>query len=66
MADFVPLMIALLNGLLVFDDARKRDWSESRFANKAWKWALGALLLWIIVTPLYLVHRRRHPTLAAT
>jgi hypothetical protein len=51
-------------GLWVYEDAKSRDWSTERFANKAWKWGLAAFLVWIVFTPLYLIRRRRHPVVA--
>jgi hypothetical protein len=42
-------------------DARKRDFSRSKFANKTWQWVVGALLLWIIVFPVYLFKRGNAP-----
>lgn len=42
-------------------DARKRDFSSSKFASKTWQWAVGALLIWIIVFPVYLFKRGNAP-----
>ncbi len=42
-------------------DASKRDFSDSRFASKTWQWVVGALLLWIIVFPIYLFKRGDAP-----
>jgi hypothetical protein len=42
-------------------DASKRDFSGSRFANKTWQWVVGALLVWIIVFPVYLFKRGNAP-----
>jgi uncharacterized membrane protein YdcZ (DUF606 family) len=42
-------------------DARQRDWTGNRFGNRTWQWVVGALFLWIVVFPMYLVQRRRVP-----
>lgn len=47
----------------VWYDASTRDWSRSRVAKSAWQWALGTLLLWIVVLPLYVIKRRHAPAL---
>jgi len=65
MINFVGLMFALLNGLWVYEDAAKRDWSTERIGDKAWMWGVAAFLLWVLFTPLYLIRRRRHPMLIA-
>jgi len=46
-------------------DASKRDFSDSRFANKTWQWVVGAIFLWIIVFPVYLWRRGSVPLKAA-
>jgi hypothetical protein len=56
--------MAAVFGLIVYDDARKRDWSSDRFANKPWKWAVGAAILGLLVIPLYVLRRRKHPLVA--
>jgi hypothetical protein len=55
------LTIRLLVVVLVYRDARKRDWNGDGFANKPWKWALGAATLWYFTLPLYLMRRRGRP-----
>ena len=35
--------------------------SPSRFASKTWQWVVGALILWIIVFPVYLFKRSNAP-----
>ena len=45
---------------LIFD-ARKRDWTGNRFANRTWHWIVGGFVLWLVVFPLYLFQRRRVP-----
>ena len=42
-------------------DASKRDFSDSRFADKTWKWVVGAIFLWLIVFPVYLFQRGNAP-----
>jgi hypothetical protein len=59
----VVLAISVLSGGWVWYDASGRDWSRSRFASSAWQWAIGVLLLWLIVLPIYLVKRRHAPVL---
>lgn len=54
--------IAVLGSIVwVGVDASKRDFSDSRFANKTWQWVVGALFLWIIVFPVYLWRRQSAP-----
>lgn len=53
--------IALGSIVWIGFDASKRDFSDSRFANKTWQWVVGAIFLWLLVVPLYLVRRRRAP-----
>jgi hypothetical protein len=43
-------------------DARKRDFSGSKFASKTWQWVVGTLLIWIIVFPVYLFKRGNAPS----
>jgi hypothetical protein len=42
-------------------DARKRDFSDVRFADNSAEWIVGCILLWIVVFPIYLVQRSRAP-----
>ncbi len=56
MAGFVTILIIASTAWLAYD-ASQRDWSDHGFANKTWKWVVGALLLWIVVFPVYLVQR---------
>lgn len=58
---WVELSIRLVAVVLVYRDAKKRDWDGDGFANKPWKWALGIGTLWYITLPLYLMRRRRRP-----
>lgn len=64
---FAPLFVLALYAfhfgsvVWVGIDARKRDFSSSKFANKTWQWVVGALLIWIIVFPVYLFKRRHAP-----
>lgn len=57
----VDLSIRVLVVVLVYRDAKKRNWDGDGFANKPWKWALGVATIWYITLPLYLMRRRRHP-----
>jgi len=61
--EVVGLMIGALIALLVYDDARKRDWSQDKIGNRAWQWGVGAFLFALIVVPVYLVRRRKRPLL---
>jgi hypothetical protein len=61
--DAVGLLISSLAGLLVYDDARRRDWSKDKFANRAWHWGVGAFFLVLVIVPVYLVRRRNRPLL---
>ena len=54
-------LIVLISTIWVGVDASGRDWTGNRVGDAAWKWPLGMLALWILVFPLYLVHRRRVP-----
>ncbi|HEY7795235.1 MAG TPA: hypothetical protein VIA10_14615 [Gaiellaceae bacterium] len=60
---FVLALYALHFGSIVWIglDARKRDFSSSRFASKTWQWVVGAIFLWIIVFPVYLFKRGTAP-----
>lgn len=60
---FVLAFYGLFFGSIVWMglDARKRDFSSSKFASKTWQWVVGALLVWIIVFPVYLFKRQNAP-----
>jgi hypothetical protein len=58
-------LLVLGSTVLVGLDANRRDWSGDSFADAAWKWVVGMLLLWLVALPVYLVHRRRVPLLGA-
>jgi len=58
-------LLVLGSTALVALDASKRDWSGDGFADAAWKWVVGMLLLWFVALPLYLLHRRRVPLLGS-
>ncbi len=60
---FVFALYALHFGSVIWVgfDARKRDFSSSKFASKTWQWVVGALFLWIIVFPVYLFKRGNAP-----
>lgn len=57
----IELTIRLLAVVLVYRDAKKRNWNGDGFANKPWKWAFGIATIWYVTLPLYLVRRRRRP-----
>ncbi len=61
----VDFVVAVLFAMLVYDDARKRDWGQKRFASKPLLWGLSVFLLWIVVLPLYLMRRRKSSVLAS-
>jgi Protein of unknown function (DUF2510) len=61
MAFLIMFMVVVGTSIWLGFDAANHDWSEDSFANKPWKWVVGALLLWIVVFPLYLVKRGRVP-----
>jgi hypothetical protein len=42
-------------------DASQRDWRNNSFARSAAIWVLGAVAMWLVVFPLYLVQRGRVP-----
>jgi hypothetical protein len=50
----------------VVSDASRRDWSQNSFAKTPATWALGMLLGWIIVFPVYLFMRGNVPRKQAT
>jgi hypothetical protein len=54
-------MLVLGTTIWIAVDASGRDWSSNRFCNATWKWVVGALLLWVVTFPLYLVQRGRVP-----
>ena len=55
------LLVVIVTTLWVAYDASQRDWRSSSFANRAWKWVAGSLLLWIVVFPVYLFKRGSVP-----
>jgi hypothetical protein len=54
-------LIIIASAVWVGIDASHRDWSGNSFANATWKWVVGALFLWIVAFPVYLVQRGRVP-----
>jgi Protein of unknown function (DUF2510) len=58
-------LIVIASTVWVGADASRRDWSHDKFADAAWKWVLGCLLLWIVVFPLYLARRNGKPAAGA-
>jgi hypothetical protein len=56
-------LLVLGSTALVAVDATRRDWAADGFADAAWKWIVGMLLVWFVALPLYLLHRRRAPLL---
>jgi hypothetical protein len=57
----VILLVIALMAIWVGYDARKFDWSGSGLAKTPFEWAVGCLLLGIILFPVYLVRRRQVP-----
>jgi hypothetical protein len=55
------LLVVVASAIWVGFDAQARDFSNNSFASGAWQWAIGTLLLWLIVFPVYLVARERAP-----
>jgi hypothetical protein len=55
------ILLVIVSALWVAYDASQRDWQHSSFANAAWKWVVGTLLVWIIVFPVYLFKRGSAP-----
>jgi hypothetical protein len=55
------MLVVLGTTVWVATDASGRDWSGNSFASSAAVWALGTLLLWIIVFPVYLASRGNAP-----
>jgi hypothetical protein len=55
------LVIVGLPTLWVAFDASGRDWHRVLFADRAWKWVVGCLLLFPVAFPAYFVHRGRAP-----
>ena len=60
----IILLVVVATSIWVGIDASSRDWSESSFADRPWKWVVGSLLLWIVVFPVYLAKRGRVPSKA--
>jgi len=60
MQAIIPLIV-LGTTIWIGVDASGRDWSDSSFADKPWKWVVGSLLLWIVVFPVYLFKRNAAP-----
>jgi hypothetical protein len=54
-------LVVVSTTIWVAVDASGRDWSGNSFASGPGVWALGTLLAWIIVFPIYLVARGRTP-----
>jgi len=55
------LLVQVATVVWIGIDASRRDFSNDGFANKTWKWVVGALVFWILVAPLYLIRRNRAP-----
>ncbi|MBW1677512.1 MAG: hypothetical protein JRJ79_13145 [Deltaproteobacteria bacterium] len=52
--ELVLYFIVLGSGLWVRSDAKEKNGLED---SRAWKWAVGVLLLWPIIFPYYLIKR---------
>jgi hypothetical protein len=61
--EMTELFILVIVGTTVWVavDASGRDWRGNSFASSPALWALGTLLLWIVIFPVYLVSRGRAP-----
>ena len=60
MTDVLLLVMAATTIWLGFD-ANQRDWTRSSFARSTGVWVFGAVAMWIVIFPLYLVMRARVP-----
>lgn len=52
----------VVSAIWVYRDASGRDWSGT--TAKPWGWAIAVLLLWLVMFPIYLLARRKHPPLS--
>ena len=55
------LLLVVGTTVWVAVDANGRDWTGNSFASSPAIWAIGNLLAWIIIFPVYLVARRKAP-----
>jgi hypothetical protein len=53
----LAIFILLVVSALVYEDAKKRDLSDNKWAKSPRDWALGVLLLCLVFLPLYIVSR---------
>jgi hypothetical protein len=60
--ELILLLVVIASTVWVGVDANKRTWN----GPGPWSWALGCLLLWIVVFPLYLWRRRSAPLKASS
>ena len=60
----IILLVVVATSIWVGIDASSRDWSESSFADRSWKWVVGSLVLWIVVFPVYLAKHGKAPSKA--
>lgn len=49
--------MALVVAALVYEDAKKRDFSNNKWAKTPGDWALGVFFLMIVFLPLYIMNR---------
>jgi hypothetical protein len=61
----IVVLVLVFSGFWVYVDALQRDWSNYGEANKAWKWALGVVVLWPNAFPVYLAQRGQAPRIDA-
>jgi hypothetical protein len=54
-------ILVIVTTVWVAVDANGRDWTGNSFASGPAVWALGTLLLWIVVFPVYLFSRGSAP-----
>src|SRR5438552_2247259 len=63
-----PAGVYLLFGLTattwVAFDSRRFDWRGNAFCDRAWKWVLGCLFLFVVAFPAYMWQRRKVPARA--
>jgi hypothetical protein len=57
----VVVLFVLATSIWVLIDAGQRDFSQNSFAKSPLIWFFGCLFLWIVVFPIYLIHRGRTP-----
>lgn len=51
------ILLALVVAAYVYEDAKKRDLSNNKWAKTPGNWALGVFFLMIVFLPLYIMNR---------